>query len=668
MTEQRAQQEHQQMVAARQAQEDEMLRMALEESRRLHLASTQKFHHSEDLTYSSHHSEEFPLQVNNSQPTPAAASAATSASTAFGRDCGISSEEEAVMTEEEIAQIRQALEQSEREMCFNTHRPHLATSGDEINHHAIPRATKVTRTASTKDDDDDDDDDDQKPTAIALPATAASSRTNSTFEDPSVNWKAAADYLSPEELAQIQQALATAEIANNNNTVDAPSEGLITEAERAAVAQAIAEADAAQDQASYQLALELARQEHAPVASVQRASQPQGHIRVVSRAQVMAELRQRHSNVGAFHATGPVDTIHPADTQGLATAAGFRMNAASPQTWNRRGRAMDTVIGPDSQIRTKHDATLHGQSNAHRLALDTETTLVGNKAFNAFHQSMKRNRVKGVAAHGTGRAGSDADGVKGGAMDGRVREHITRAINQGWLSKLNGAVKEGKEALVYHGKQGEESGGFDVAVKVFKRIVEFRQRGAYVDGDPRYVTTPFSKVGPRQQLEIWCEKEFRNLVRANRSGVPVATPLHYKENILFMRFLGENGWPSPQLREIDLRKGSSRWTTFYTQVMQSMKILYQEAHLVHADLSEYNILAVPAYLVENKLVVEDQDIQAVMIDFGQSVDTRHPDADRLLLRDLDRVNSFFKRQGVVTMTPEEAYHFCVVPEKASEDS
>jgi RIO-like serine/threonine protein kinase len=73
-------------------------------------------------------------------------------------------------------------------------------------------------------------------------------------------------------------------------------------------------------------------------------------------------------------------------------------------------------------------------------------------------------------------------------------------------------------------------------------------------------------------------------------------------------------------------------------------------------LSEYNILVVPASLVENHASgVEDcKELQAVLIDFGQAVDIGHPSAVDLLKRDLDHVLSFFSRKGVRTMSKDEA--------------
>ncbi len=67
------------------------------------------------------------------------------------------------------------------------------------------------------------------------------------------------------------------------------------------------------------------------------------------------------------------------------------------------------------------------------------------------------------------------------------------------------------------------------------------------------------------------EKEYRNLIRAYWEGVPMTKSLYRKDNVLFLRFLGEEGWPSPQLREIDVKRGSGKWTTFYVQTLVAVR-------------------------------------------------------------------------------------------------
>ena len=71
-------------------------------------------------------------------------------------------------------------------------------------------------------------------------------------------------------------------------------------------------------------------------------------------------------------------------------------------------------------------------------------------------------------------------------------------------------------------------------------------------------------------------------------------------------------------------------------------------------------MVVPAFLVENRaedVENEKEEVQAVLIDFGQAVDPRHPEANNLLKRDLNRVILFFKRQGIKTMDIEDAMAF-----------
>jgi serine/threonine-protein kinase RIO1 len=519
-------------------------------------------------------------------------------------------------------------------------------------------------------------------TAVTTASTAADSETsitgpataNQSFADD-YDWRGAEHHLSAEEIRSIQQALTDDDTWQENSAlVDAPEagdthtdtqNGELSAAEAEAIERALREADEESERDSLLLAWQMQDEEEARQRQqVAARGTQQGNIRTITRAELRAEQSGRFSTIGAVHSSDPPVMRHPLEDEEEVqlAAAGFRMNSTTRQEWSRRDQ--HSVVGPNNEVRTKHDAELHEQANAHRLGLDTDEhglARIGNKAFNSFLHSVRRDKKKGVATHGTGRAGSDTDATKGGAMDPAVRMQITRAINSGLIERCNGVVKEGKEAVVYHAEKGEESEGFDVAMKVFKRIQEFKGRGDYVEGDPRYARANFRKASNREQLEIWAEKEFRNLMRAIRAGVPVPTPLLQKENVLFMRFMGMNGWPSPQLRELDLRKGSKKWTTLYTQVMEAIQRLYTKGRLVHGDLSEYNIMVVPAFLVDNPstYVENDQDLQPVLIDFGQAVDLRHPEARPLLERDLDRVIAFFKRQGVETMRISDAVSFVV---------
>ena len=99
--------------------------------------------------------------------------------------------------------------------------------------------------------------------------------------------------------------------------------------------------------------------------------------------------------------------------------------------------------------------------------------------------------------------------------------------------------------------------------------------------------------------------------------------------------------------------------------------LFHGARLVHGDLSEYNILVCPSRLVENRDEGfgsdDDDELQAVLIDFGQAVDWRHPSAMDLLNRDLSKVREFFIKNGVKTLALHLALEFVTAPEPDHED-
>ena len=489
----------------------------------------------------------------------------------------------------------------------------------------------------------------------------------------------------------------------------------VTETEAEAIARAIQEADDAEAAASLKLALELQREEEedAKRQAVVRQSMKQsgGNVSTMDHDDF-----EYHRNADEHNDDeGEQRQLYGADDYdryqeeygayekyqaqfGSSSAQedeGFRMNASTQsKTWSRLSR--NVIVGPNNETRTKHDPQLKAQSNATRLlgavgakgcrkgGRDVDGPIgISDQAYNSLKQNIKkRGTVKGVERHGTGRADNYGGAkTRGGAMDGNVRLLVTRALNQGTIDACNGVVKEGKEAIVYHANGGEGidddegntvggSDGYDVAIKVFKRIQEFKGRRNYVDGDPRYHSIKFKNTDPRRQVELWAEKEYRNLIRANRAGVPVPTPLLQEENVLFMRFLGEEGWPSPQLREVDIKKGSKKWTALYGQVMVAVRRLYHIARLVHGDLSEYNILLCPSSIIENNSIWERKEdkseedgseLEIVLIDLGQAVERQHPSARELLVRDLSMVRAFFVRQGIHVLSEDDALDFILKP-------
>jgi serine/threonine-protein kinase RIO1 len=179
-------------------------------------------------------------------------------------------------------------------------------------------------------------------------------------------------------------------------------------------------------------------------------------------------------------------------------------------------------------------------------------------------------------------------------MDIETRIQIDWAISKGIINQLNGAVKFGKEATIFHGEKGSESNVFDIAVKVYKRA-----QGGVADfgEESERDLSQFQNISSREQLELWTIKEFRNLKKARRFGVPSPTPLGTKNNVLFMQFMGVNGRPSPQLGELDHRRGHKRWRTLYKQIVDAVRRYVMGSVLCGARARvSYNGFSIPCVL------------------------------------------------------------------------
>ncbi|KAG5519931.1 hypothetical protein PMAC_000208 [Pneumocystis sp. 'macacae'] len=101
--------------------------------------------------------------------------------------------------------------------------------------------------------------------------------------------------------------------------------------------------------------------------------------------------------------------------------------------------------------------------------------------------------------------------------------------------------------------------------------------------------------------------------------------------------------PYPRLKDVIISK--SKYTDLYLQLLYYVRIIYQVCHLVHADLSEYNIL------YHSKTLY--------IIDVSQSVEHNHPRSLEFLRMDISNVNDFFRKNGVVCLNERAIFDFVI---------
>jgi RIO kinase 1 len=221
------------------------------------------------------------------------------------------------------------------------------------------------------------------------------------------------------------------------------------------------------------------------------------------------------------------------------------------------------------------------------------------------------------------------------ADDFKVREEVFdeptlkalyRLASSGLIQALGGVISTGKEANVFHALGPDRR---ELAIKIYRiKTSDFKAMNDYILGDHRFAHVRRTK---KDVVFAWTKKEFRNLTRALKARVRVPEPLKYRENVLVMEFMGKDGVAFPLLKQaIDSLENVEE---VYQTTIEFMKRLYNDARLVHADLSEYNIL------------VDERD-RPVFIDMGQSVLTEHPRAREFLRRDVSNVIKFFNESGL----------------------
>jgi len=219
-------------------------------------------------------------------------------------------------------------------------------------------------------------------------------------------------------------------------------------------------------------------------------------------------------------------------------------------------------------------------------------------------------------------------------FDERTIVQLQKLIEKEILDKVEGIISAGKEANVYLGYNQE---GKEVAIKIYKIDTNTSKwMKNYIIGDPRFKKIPknISKI-----IYLWASKEYKNLKRAEKTGLRVPKPLFVKKNILIMEYVGFGSIPAPKLKEI---KHPVNLDYLLYDILNFIKKLYQEAKLVHGDLSEFNIL------YHNQ--------KPYYIDISQAVSIEHPKSEKFLVRDIKNIFNYFENFNIELPNPENLYY------------
>jgi RIO kinase 1 len=209
-------------------------------------------------------------------------------------------------------------------------------------------------------------------------------------------------------------------------------------------------------------------------------------------------------------------------------------------------------------------------------------------------------------------------------------EGMLKLFTRGSIDELYGVVSAGKEARVYWAIHPD---GRELAIKIYyTHTSEFRKgMMQYIQGDPRFKRI---RKNTRHMVYTWAQKEFSNLQLCEYAGVKSPRPIDFYRNILIMNFIGRDGVPAPLLKDLPPENPLN----FYESIIEQMRVLWQDAGLVHGDLSIYNIM--------------NYEEEPIIFDVSQAMLTKHPISEMLIERDIFNINKYFQKLGIETKNQE----------------
>jgi RIO kinase 2 len=204
---------------------------------------------------------------------------------------------------------------------------------------------------------------------------------------------------------------------------------------------------------------------------------------------------------------------------------------------------------------------------------------------------------------------------------------INALLKAGIIEAFGKTLGVGKEADVYDALSPT---GTRIAVK-FHRLgrISFRQTRRKRGYTKEHASWLF-------QSHFAAEKEFQALRLVYKHGVSVPEPLSQNRHVIAMGMIDG--------AELSKYKKIQKPTPILKEILKNVRKAYLKAHVIHSDLSEYNIILKP-------------DGHVLIIDWPQFVLANHPNSETLLERDIQNILSSFRRRFGVEVLFKEAYDY-----------
>lgn len=204
---------------------------------------------------------------------------------------------------------------------------------------------------------------------------------------------------------------------------------------------------------------------------------------------------------------------------------------------------------------------------------------------------------------------------------------INAFVKAGVVEAFGKPLGVGKEADVYDGLTPT---GERIAIK-FHRLgrISFRQtikKRSYTSGYTHWLF----------RSRMAAEREFEALKLVFSKGVAVPKPISQNRHAIAMGAI--DGEELAKWMEIPDSEKVLR------EILSNIRKAYLMAGIIHADLSEYNIILKP-------------DLHILIIDWPQYVTKDHPNAKQLLTRDIENIIRFFKRKRMLSAEVDKAIDY-----------